>query len=199
MTKALVARRKEDWGRDGPAVRALPNQRWRDFVYHYVTQPPGHGALTNAARLAGFSQGSTPTQLAKRAWQISHDERMIAAIAEVSRAIVRRCAPEATNALLELVRNPEHRDHARGIAMILARTDPEVARHDINVIHKVLDPDQEALEELRALRQLDTPRAKLLELFGSNGLDRLERLEATDKLRRANEAKVIDGEVIENG
>jgi hypothetical protein len=198
MTKAL-ARCKEDWGRDGPAVQALPNQRWRDFVYHYVTQPPGHGALTNAARLAGFGKSSTPTVLAKIAWQLSHDERMIAAIAEVSRAIVRRCAPEAANALLAMVRDPEHREHARAVSMVLARTDPEVARHDINVIHKVLDPDQEALEELRALRQLDTPHAKLLELFGSNGLDRLERLEAADKLRRANEAKVIEGEAIENG
>jgi hypothetical protein len=198
MTKAL-ARRKEDWGRDGPAVQALPNQRWRDFVYHYVTQPPGHGALTNAARLAGFCQGSTPTQLAKRAWQLSHDERMIAAIAEVSRAIVRRAAPEATNALLELVRNPEHRDHARGIAMVLARTDPEVARHDISVTHKVIDEDEEARQELAALRALGTTREKLLELFGVNGLARLEAQEATDKLRRSNEAKVIDGEVIENG
>jgi hypothetical protein len=199
MTKALVARRKEDWGRDGPAVQALPNQRWRDFVYHYVTQPPGHGALTNAARLAGFGKSSTPANLAKIAWQLSHDERMIAAIAEVSRAIVRRCAPEAANALLAMVRDPEHREHARAVGMVLARTDPEVARHDINVVHKVLDPDQESLEELRALRQLDTPRAKLLELFGSNGLDRLERLEAADKLRRSNEAKVIEGEVIEHG
>ena len=166
MTKAL-ARRKEDWGRDGPAVQALPNQRWRDFVYHYVTQPPGHGALTNAARLAGFGKSSTPTILAKIAWQLSHDERMIAAIAEVSRAIVRRCAPEAANALLELVRDPEHRDHARAISMVLARTDPEVARHDISVTHKVIDEDEEARQELAALRALGTTREKLLELFGA--------------------------------
>jgi hypothetical protein len=197
MTRAL-ARQKEDWGRDGPAVRALPNQRWRDFVYHYVTQPPGHGALTNAARLAGFGQSSTPTNLAKLAWKLSHDDRMIAAIAEVSRAIVRRAAPEAVNALLALIRDPKHRDHARGIAMIVARTDAEIARTDISVTHKVIDEDEEAREELRALRALGTTREKLLELFGVNGLARLEALEATDKLRRANEAKVI-GEVIENG
>ena len=198
MSKAL-ARRKEDWGRDGPAVQALPNQRWRDFVYHYVTQPPGHGALTNAARLAGFGQSSTPANLARIAWKLSHDERMIAAIAEVSRAIVRRAAPEATNALLELVRNPEHRDHARGISMVLARTDPEIARTDISVTHKVIDEDEEAREELRALRVLGTNREKLLELFGPNGLARLEAQEAADTARRASQAKVIDGEVIENG
>jgi hypothetical protein len=147
-------------------------------------------ALARARRL---------TILAKIAWQLSHDERMIAAIAEVSRAIVRRCAPEAANALLELVRDPEHRDHARAISMVLARTDPEVARHDISVTHKVIDEDEEARQELAALRALGTTREKLLELFGANGLARLEAQEATDKLRRANEAKVIDGEVIENG
>jgi hypothetical protein len=164
-----------------------------------VTQPPGHGALTNAARLAGFGKDSTPATLAKIAWQLSHDARMIAAIAEVSRAIVRRGAPEAVNALLAMVRDPEHRDHARAVNMVLARTDPEVSRHDISVTHKVIDEDEEAREELRALRALGTPREKLLELFGVNGLARIEALEATDKLRRANEAKVIEGEVIENG
>jgi Terminase large subunit, T4likevirus-type, N-terminal len=34
--------------------------------------------------------------------------------------------------------------------MLLARTDPEVQRHDLQVTHKLIDPDQEALEELRA-------------------------------------------------
>jgi hypothetical protein len=199
MTKALIASRKEDMGRDGPAVQALPNQRWRDFVYHYVTQPPGHGALTNAARLAGFGKHSTTDTLNKMAWQLSHDDRMIAAIAEVSRAIVRRCAPEAVNALLAMAHNPEHKDHARAISMVMARTDPEVARHDISVTHKVIDEDEEARQELAALRALGTSREKLLELFGVNGLARIEALEATDKLRRAHEAKVIDGEVIENG
>jgi hypothetical protein len=101
--------------------------------------------------------------------------------------------------LLELVRNPEHRDHARGIAMLLARADPETVRHDVSVTHVVIDEDEEARQELAALRALGTTREKLLELFGVNGLARLEAQEATDKLRRANEAKVIDGEVIENG
>ena len=82
--------------------------------------------------------------------------------------------------MLALIRNPEHRDHARGIAMVLARTDPEVARTDISVTHKVIDEDEEAREELRALRVLGTTREKLLELFGPNGLARIEAQEAAD-------------------
>ena len=37
----------------------------------------------------------------------------------------------------------------------------------------------------------------MIETFGGNGLARLERLEATDIARRANEATVIDAKVIE--
>jgi hypothetical protein len=81
--------------------------------------------------------------------------------------------------------------------MVLARTDPEIERHDFSVTHKVLNPDEEALEELRALRQLGTRRDKLLELFGGNALPRLEALEASDKARRAASAKVVEGEVID--
>jgi hypothetical protein len=42
------------------------------------------------------------------------------------------------------------------------------------------------------LRQLGTSRDKLVELFGGNGLARLERLEAADIARRADQAKVIE-------
>ena len=51
--------------------------------------------------------------------------------------------------MLALVHDPAHKDHARGIGMVLARTDPEIERHYFNVTHTVLDPDAEALEELR--------------------------------------------------
>jgi len=52
------------------------------------------------------------------------------------------------------------------VTSLLSRSDPVETRHKMEVIHKTVDPDQEALEELRALRQLGTPREKLLGLFG---------------------------------
>jgi hypothetical protein len=196
MTKHEVAR-IEDWGQLGPAMRALPNDRWREFVYCLVTQKPGHGMFTRAARKAGFGRESTPTNLAKIAWKISRDDRTIAAIAEETKKVIRAGAPEASNALLNLIRNPEHRDHGRAVAMLLDRVDPVTSLHNIEVTHRVVDPDQEALEELRALRQLGTAREKLIELFGHNGLDRIETLDAADTARRAMEARVIDGEAID--
>jgi hypothetical protein len=187
---------RDDWGELGPCMKALPNDAWRDFVYSLVRQKPRRGALVAAARAAGFCKNSTPAIAAKQAWKMAHDERAIAAIAEESKKILRVAFPEGANALLNLVRDPEHREHGRAIGMLMDRVFPAETRHSVEVVHKTVDPDQEALEELRALRALDTPRTKLLELFGSNGLDRLERFEAADNLRRANEAKVIEGELV---
>jgi hypothetical protein len=197
MTKPL-ARRKEDWGQLGPCMRALPNNRWRAYVEYYLLEKPGHGSQTAAARRAGSgTPKTTPLNMARIASRLMRDERMVAAVAEEARKIVRGGAPEAAKALLALVRDPKHRDHGRAIAMILARTDPEVTKHDLQVTHRILDPDMEALEELRALRHVGAPREKLIELFGGNGLARLERLEAAEINRRAASAKVIEGKAIE--
>jgi hypothetical protein len=101
--------------------------------------------------------------------------------------------------VLALVRDPSHRDHARALDAVLSRADPieSHSRHSMEVVHRTIDPDREALEELRALRHLGTPREKLLTLFGHNGLDRIEALEAADTSRRADSAKVIEGKTIE--
>jgi phage terminase small subunit len=193
MTPAAAKRRDEIWGELGPAMRVL-NARHRAFVEFYLLEKPGYGAQTNAARRAGFGTPKTsPLNMARIASRLIRRDDVIAAIAEEARKIVRGGAPEAAKALLNLVRNSEHKDHVRGIAMVLARTDPEVQQHDLHITHKIIDADVEALEELRALRELGTSREKLLELFGHNGLDRLEMLDAGDMARRAAAAKLIEG------
>jgi phage terminase small subunit len=188
---ALTAGSK-NFGEYGPAMRAL-NARQRAFVEFLILEPPTLGAQTRAARRAGYGTGrTTPTNMAKISSQLVHNEKVLAAINEEARKLLRAGGLEATKALIALLHNPDHKDHARAIGMTLARTDPEIERHDFNVTHKILNPDEEALEELRALRELGTGRDKLLELFGGNGLARLEQLEAADVERRAATAKVID-------
>jgi hypothetical protein len=189
----------KDWGQLGEAMQALPNDKWRAFCYHLTTQKPGHGRLTRACRAAGFGKNSTPANLAKLAWHMGHDPMVIAAVAEESRKVIRLGHPEAVAAVLSLVRNPKHRDHMRAVDAVLSRADPieSHSRHNIEVLHRTVDPDREALEELRALRQLGTSREKLLTLFGHNGLDRIEALDAADTARRADAAKVIEGQVVE--
>jgi hypothetical protein len=198
LNRRLPAKR-EDWGQLGPAMRALPNDQWRKFCYSLVTGAPGHGRYARAARVAGFGAGSTPTNQAKIAWRMAHDDRMIAAITEESRKYLRGAHPEAVAALLNMIRDEDHRDHGRAVLSLLDRVDPVISKQNIEVTHKIIDADEEALEELRALRQLGVSREKMIENFGGNGLARLERLETADMARRAVEAKVIDGEVIANG
>jgi hypothetical protein len=78
----------------------------------------------------------------------------------------------------------------------IERLVPITTTQKIDVTHRLIDPDQEALEELQAMRQIGATQEKLVELFGGNGLARLERLEAADRARRSTEAKIIEGEVI---
>ena len=187
----------ETWGELGPAMRALPNERWRNFVRHLVADPK-HGAITRAARAAGWGKSNTKAQtLSKQAWAMSRDERVIAAIAEESRKVIRVGHPEAVAALFSVIRDPQHRDRMRAVAAVLDRCDPVVTRHSVDVTHRHEDPDRAALEELKALRQLGATRDKLLELFGPNGLDRLEALEAVENAQRATAAKVIEHDATE--
>ena len=192
-----TAQRKQDWGEYGPCMRAL-SAKQRAFVEFLILEPPTVGAQTRAARKAGYGTGrTTPTIMAKISSRLIRNEKVLAGINEEARKLLRAGGLEASKALIALLHNPEHKDHARGIAMVLARTDPEIERHDFNVTHTVLDADAEALEELRALRQLGTARDKLLELFGGNGLLRLEALEAADAERRTASAKVIEGQAVD--
>jgi hypothetical protein len=199
MDRMALTAHNKNFGEYGPCMRAL-TARQRAFVEFLILEPPTFGAQVRAARRAGYGTGrSTPTVMAQISSRLAHDEKVLAAINEEARKLLRAGGIEATKALLALVHDSTHRDHARGIGMVLARTDPEIERHDFNVVHKMLDPDTEALEELRALRQLGTARDKLLELFGGNGLARLEQLEAADTERRAASAKVVEGQVIDGG
>jgi hypothetical protein len=122
---------------------------------------------------------------------------MIAAIAEESQKIIRVAGPQAAQALVDLIHDKRHKEHGRAVQIAVERFYPQVTKHDVQVTHRVIDPDQEALEELRACRALGTPREKLIEIFGENGLMRIERLEAADKAQRAENAKVIEAEPVD--
>lgn len=197
------AKGKQDWGQLGAAMRSLPNEQIREFVRAYVTCPlPStsktrpdfvYGRLTYAARAAGYGKNSKKATLGKQAWLLSQDDRVLAAIEEETRNYLRRTVSGAVPAFANLINDPTHPGHTRAVIRAVDAIDPVVSRQNIEVTHKVVNPDQEALEELQALRQIGATREKLLELFGGNGLARLERLEAADISRRAMEAKIIDG------
>jgi phage terminase small subunit len=194
---AVLPARRPDWGELSAAMKAL-NEQQQEFVYLYVSAPPRRGSLVEAYRQAGYGEGSTPANQAKGAWRLAHDERVLAAIHEETRKIIRAAYPEAVNAWINLLRSPDHRDHGRAVSEGLSRALPVETKHNIEVVHTTKDSDMEAVEELRAARELGATREKLIELFGGNGLDRIEALEAADANRRAQAAKVIEAEVIAN-
>jgi phage terminase small subunit len=110
---------------DGPAMLALPTDRHRAFVRALYAVRPGHGARVKAAKLAGWGcPNSSAQSMATIASRLSHDERMLAAIAEEDQKFIRSSAPRAMGALSRLIENPNAKDHVRGIAMVLDRTMP---------------------------------------------------------------------------
>lgn len=122
--------------REGPAMKALPSDRHRAFVRALYTVRPGHGAKVKAAKLAGFGTDvSSPASMATIASRLAHDERVLAAIEEEDKKYIRSSAPRALSALGRLIEDPHHRDHARGIAMVLDRTAPVQTQHTVKVTH----------------------------------------------------------------
>jgi hypothetical protein len=95
---------------------------------------PGYGAHVKAPKMAGFG---TSTSSAKSwsviASQLAHDEKILEALHEEDQKRIRASAPRAVRALTHLVESPNHRDHARGIAMVLDRTYPLTTTHHVKV------------------------------------------------------------------
>lgn len=118
----------------GPAMTALPNDRWRMFVVALYSVKPGRGAYIRAARIAGFgTPTSSPKSLKVIAHRLAHDPRTQAAIREEDQHRLRASAPGAIAALTAMVANPNHRHHAKAVGMLLDRTHPVETTHTVRV------------------------------------------------------------------
>jgi hypothetical protein len=139
---------------------ALPTDRHRAFVRALYTVRPGHGARVKAAKLAGFGcSTSTPQTMATIASRLSHDDRVLAAIREEDEKYIRSSAPRAIGALSRLIENPNAKDHARGIAMVLDRVHPVETvvnvRRDVTPAYKVTAEVLLRIAELAARAGVD--------------------------------------------
>jgi phage terminase small subunit len=184
----------DDFGAMGVAMRALPNDKWRNFVRHYVLDYE-HGAPGRAYIAAGYNP--SPKNAHVDAWKLLQDERIIAAIAEEAKKVLRAAHPAAVKVIHEIMADKDHKDRLKAATALLERADPATTSHHIDVVHKTIDPNQEALENLAALRKLGVTRERMLELYGHNGLERMEKLEARENLKRSDEAKLIEGKANE--
>ena len=160
----------------GPCMAALRSDRHRAFVLALYQVPPGYGANVKAAKMAGFGTNKTTVQCwSVIASRLAHDDQILAALHEEDQKRIRASAPRAIRALTNLIEDPGHRDHVRGISMVLDRVHPAETHHTVEV-HHTIDHDAEAIEQLRILRRLGVAHERLVETFGYSGLSRYERL-----------------------
>ncbi|UPJ69883.1 hypothetical protein [Bradyrhizobium sp. 187] len=141
--------------KDGPKMQALPSDRHRAFVRALYAVRPGHGAAVKAAKLAGFGTAeSSPQSMATIASRLKHDERVLEAIEEEDKKFIRASAPRAITALSRLIEDPRHKDHARGIGMVLDRVHPAETVHNVKLNHDVTPAFKETAQVMARMAQL---------------------------------------------
>jgi hypothetical protein len=153
MTEAAVTETNIE---DGPAMKALANDKQRAFVRGLFEAPKKDGAVIWAARVAGYgTDTSTNKVLSTIGARLHTSEPIQRAIAEYSQRMLRGLSPTAIKSLENLLGNPEHKDHARGIAMVLDRSDPIETTHNLVVNHRseqqLVAATKEVIERIHAL------------------------------------------------
>ncbi|MGJ5120966.1 terminase small subunit [Bradyrhizobium oligotrophicum] len=172
MTKAATTKRTSAPLEDaklGPAMAEL-NERQRNFVYFYFNAPRKLGAATYAAKAAGYG---TATSSRHAFTQIGHRllsaEKVQLAIQEETAKYVTALGPLAVRQLARLISNPNAKDHARGIGMVLDRVTPAestlTVRHEGEV--KLSNSETMAIlkriDELAARFAVPLPAPKIIE------------------------------------
>lgn len=138
----------------GPAMRALPSDRHRQFVISTFEVKPGYGANIRAAKLACFGTSTTtPDSWKVIASILAHDDKIQEAIYEESQRRLKATAPRAVAAAARLIEDPDHKDHARAIGMILDRVHPVQTTHTVNINHRktVVVTTAEVLDKINEL------------------------------------------------
>ena len=163
----------------GPRMRALPNDRMREFAWLMA-----HGAwnATQCAQEAGYADNGSDLDNSKsmirvQAHKLTHDPKIMDAIEECTRATLRGLAPLAVRRARMILENEKHPYHGRMIETVLDRTGHFAkTEHMVRVEHSV------DMRELEALAR---------RLAAESGVG-VERLLGT------NEGKVIEGEVVDD-
>lgn len=143
-----------DEGSLGPCMRAL-NEKQRAFVYALV-ETGGNASQAAAAAGYGFDSDTPEKRSAAcrtRGYQLSHDDKVLAAIKEEAQKRLNSGALIATSALLEIVQDPAHKSRLRAIEVLLDRAGLVVNR-DVNInVNHTHKTDADQIERITSLAQ----------------------------------------------
>ena len=138
----------------GPAMQALSNDRWRDFVRIYCGQ--GKRNATHAYMLAyGYTDDKHKAGAQTNASRMLHDDRIQAAILECCQKALRTLTPLALEVFEEVAsnRSAAQSDRLKAATAIADRAGLHArTEHHTTVSHIGQDPDQ--LKRISALAQL---------------------------------------------
>src|ERR1700721_974242 len=131
----------------GPAMRALPTDTMRRFVVAWCNR--GDDNKTQAVAEAGYI--GTPKTWCINGIHLLRDQRILEAIHEECVKRLHAGKALAVNALLAMVSDPLHRDHAKATFTLLNRTGlNEQTTHSGTVKHEQMN-DQEIRARIRAV------------------------------------------------
>lgn len=146
----------------GPAMQALPNDRWREFVRIYCGN--GRRNATEAYRLAFVrSREMSRETAAVGGSRLLHDERTQAAILEYCQKALRTLAPLAVQVMEDVATNEQAApsDRLTAAKMIADRTGLHAVAEQKHTVRHVNDPDQ--IKRISAMAELlGLPIEKLL-------------------------------------
>jgi phage terminase small subunit len=152
----------------GPAMAGLTAKQ-RRYVLALFEAPKSHGALTFAARAAGYGKATSSRQsLSQMAHELNGDTKIQAAIAEVSRQFLTALGPHAVRALKKILDNPAHRDHGRALGIVMDRVSPVQStavvkvEGEVKLSAKETEHVLERIEELAAKFMVALPAPKII-------------------------------------
>jgi phage terminase small subunit len=157
---------------------ALPPKE-RQFVLLLFEGKSG----AQAAREAGYGRpDSTAGTMARIALRTRSRDRVILAIQEMQKKLIRSHGATAVRTVVDIMNNTTHKDQLKAANLILARTDPEIVKTEtqVTVEHKLNAHDR---LELRAL---------LIEMGADPAM-----VDAHPLLRIEDRSKIVDVEFTE--
>jgi hypothetical protein len=150
----------EEVTEEGPAMRKLTLKQ-KKFVEYILNNPTCDWRA--AAVYAGYAP-SNQNALGAAAYNLRHNHRVIAALAEAGTARLQSGSIVFISGLLSVAEDKTHKDNFQAIRLGLALTGhQETTKHELSVEHRVEDP-LVAIEKLKLLAERrGIPAQNLLE------------------------------------